>query len=200
MPVLPWKACIMCTSFMSLTQNAGLAILLHCCFLSCFNRPYIYICSHYYFHRSFVHRWRRSSLSLFVLYWVVCVISCETCFSCKIRPSPRFLLPKFNSVQSIFLNFNTLLIFQFSILCRIHLSFFFHTSHERDRERERERERDLVFSLFFLSLCAYNLTVPPHETKRRNEPAREPAKEQQQNNDHFRHKIHSHLYLSSRST
>ena len=36
---------------------------------------YMYFCSHYYFHRSFVHRWGKSSLSqFFVLYFSLCSI------------------------------------------------------------------------------------------------------------------------------
>ena len=70
---------------------------------------YMYFCSHYYFHRSFVHRWGTlggSSLSPLSLSILVCVVYniLETWAleKKKIRQSPRFLLPKFNSVQSIF--------------------------------------------------------------------------------------------------
>ena len=92
----------------------------------------------------------------------------------KFDASPRFLLPKFNSVQSIFLNFSPLLILQFSILCRIHLSF-------STPPTKREREREISSRLLFLSnsLCVQSDCLPT-KRKERNGPKRN----QRKNNRH----------------
>ena len=73
---------------------------------------YIYVYLFSLLFSSFVHRWGKSSLSLyfFVLYFSLCSIQYLGDMHAllkkkKIRPSPRFLLPKFNSVQSIFFKF-----------------------------------------------------------------------------------------------
>ena len=134
-------------------SKCGLAIvLLHCCFLSCFSRPCVYCCSHYYyFHRSFVHRWGKSSLSQFF-------VLCFSLFSIQyLGDMGSKKKKKFDRVLDFFFQnsivcrvFFKNLIFQFSILCRIHFCF--------SSPSKRQRQRDLVF-FFSLILCAYNLTT-----------------------------------------
>ena len=190
-------------------SKCGLAIvLLHCCFLSCSNRPYIciFVLILIFIVRSFIGGERALSLN-FLFSILVCVVYniLET-FALEIRPSPRFLLPKFNSVQGIFLKFHpsphlsVLYSLSYSfialspmcsdpsfLLLSLSSHFFFTSSHE------------------FLShsLCIQSDCLPTERNERRKGPKTNQRRNNNRhnNNDHFRHNIHSHLlYLSSRST
>ena len=95
MPVLPWKAC-------NLTQNAASPLFFYivASFLVSIGHIYMYSCSHYYFHRSFIGGGRSSLSQFFVLYFSLCsIISWR-----------RSLLKKFDKVLDFF--------FQNSIVCR----------------------------------------------------------------------------------
>ena len=68
MPVLPWKAC-------NLTQNAASPLFFYivASFLVSIGHIYMYSCSHYYFHRSFIGGERALSLN-FLFSILVCVV------------------------------------------------------------------------------------------------------------------------------
>jgi hypothetical protein len=91
--------------------------------------------------------------------------------------SPRFLLPKFNSVQSIFLKFFFSPPPHPSVLYSLSYSFiFFYSSHEETRERERqERSRLLSYSL-----CIQSHSSSATKRKERNGP----KMNQRKNNRH----------------